>query len=315
MKALSSFVRLAGVIALAVVVGLAPNPLSDLALVLVIAIAWAYTFASRQARTLRMAALMVALSVLCWLPVTGRVPGLPSIAEAAYGVGAVLAWLIATANGERLGLFALTAQEDQLNDALRRISLAAGIIGLEDDPVRRPADLDRLLAELEALEPSDERWARVIRLTKEYLLALPDGEPVPQRSMIEFLMWRTIWFDTHDRRIMFARRPDAVRDFEADIRCDRAAFVRALQRGDRKEAATDLGQLADRRASTASWAAAQEMLATALRLRLDAEANGRDANADADVIAAESRLGEAWPAGSRPAPGIPLGSSRLRSAL
>lgn len=265
-------------------------------LALTTGMAWAITFHSRQARTARMVAVAVLLTCVAWAFAPGVVVGVPGPVRGLVTAVCAVVWYAALRNGERIGLFALTPDENRLNEALRRVSQRAGIIGPDDDPAKRPERLPELLVELDSLDPPDARWARVVRLTREYLLALPADHPVPQRDLLEFLMWRRTWFDTHDRRILFAERPDPRRDFEADLRMDHNAFLRALSEGDRAAAAGVLEALVARRAPAEGLGRVRDRLAAALRSRLAAVTAGQDPDQDPDVAAADTALRDAWSA-------------------
>lgn len=252
-------------------------------LVVATMLGWTVSFASRQARTTRMVLVASALTAIAWL---GALLA-PRPLDAAVVPLVTVLWYLALDKGSRLGLFALTPDEDRLNDALREMSSRLELNGPEDGRVRRPERLPDELAALDALSPPDEDWARVVRLTREYLLALP-ARGTARRGDISG--WQVIWWDVHDRRILFAPRLEPEFHFEADLRLDRADFLRALASQGLASAERALEHVTQCRTTARRWIEAQDALVADLRARLDAVRSGRGAEEDLGVVAADERL-------------------------
>jgi hypothetical protein len=252
------------------------------------------TVAPRKNRTAPMALVAGVLVTLIWL-VTWETPtGLPPLARGGLAIACMVTWYVVLVWGTRLGLCALSSAEHAVNEAVNAVSQRAWTSGSAVDLVQRPPELEALLRELDGLDPPNERWDRVLRLTREFLLQLPIHRPVPPDSMLEYQMWRVVWFDAYERRVLFAKHLDPAMEFRADLHLDRSAVLRALAERQLVDASGLVERLAARTAPVDRWREVQRLLVEALRARAASVEAGRDPERDATVLAADAEFREAW---------------------
>ncbi len=268
--------------------------------------AWWLTFRSRGARTWRMLAVMAALSGMYILPpVLNALHRLPSAGVALVIATASCTWLIATNWGERLGLFALSAEEDRFNARLRAIAAWAGIFGAPAEPAEAASDSPRLLRELEALSPPDAAWGRVVQLIRECVISTPNATPVDRQEMWQFDACRRAWSNVHDRRIIRGSRSSAAFDFEVDLRLGITATLRDIAGSDLDSASGEIETIEASVAPTPEWVAAKVAALNWLRaLALARVGTSAEAPADAAGLLAVAR--STWPQGHDPSSPLPL---------